>query len=72
MINVQEKELKLIGTLMYLEEDYYTAIQLLQDGKINLDALKTAHFSLNEFDKAYRYIEQNIAKSMKVLIDVAD
>ena len=72
MINVQEKELRLIGTLMYLEEDYYTAIELIHSGKINLNELKTAHFPLSEFDKAYKYIEQNTAKSMKVLIDVAD
>lgn len=72
MINVQEKELRLIGTLMYLEEDYHTAIELIQSGKINLNKLKTAHFPLSEFDKAYKYIEQNTAKSMKVLIDVAD
>jgi len=72
MINVQEKELKLIGTLMYLEDDYYDAIRLISEGKIRLDPLKTKHFKLNEFDKAYKYIEENKETSMKVLIDVND
>jgi L-iditol 2-dehydrogenase len=70
MINVQEKELKLIGTLMYLEDDYYMAIDLIKRKKISLDPLKTAHFPLNEYDKAYKYIEQHVSTSMKVLIDV--
>jgi L-iditol 2-dehydrogenase len=72
MINVQEKELRLIGTLMYLEEDYYMAIDLIKGGKINLDPLKTVHFPLGEYDKAYKYIEEHNSTSMKVLIDVAD
>lgn len=70
MINVQEKELKLIGTLMYQEEDYYEAIRLISEEKICLKPLKTRHFPLREYDKAYKYIEENQAASMKVLIDV--
>jgi L-iditol 2-dehydrogenase len=72
MINVQEKELRLIGTLMYLEQDYKIAIDLIRDKKIHLDPLKTKHFPLSEYDKAYLYIEQHTDSSMKVLIDVAD
>jgi len=72
MIDVQEKELKLIGTLMYLEEDYYDAIRLIEEGKIHLDPLKTVHFKLSEFKEAYAYIENNKKTSMKVLIDVCE
>lgn len=72
MINVQEKELKLIGTLMYLEEDYYDAIRLISEKKIHLNPLKTTHFKLNEMKEAYTYIENNKETSMKVLIDVCE
>lgn len=72
MINIQEKELMLIGTLMYLEDDYNDAIRLISEGSIHLDSLKTKHFGLEEFEKAYRYIEENKATTMKVLIDIND
>ena len=70
MIDVQEKEFNIIGTLMYLEEDYYEAIRLISEGKINLDILKTAHFGLDEMTEAYQYIADHRSTSMKVLIDV--
>ena len=70
MIDVQEKELKLIGTLMYLEDDYHESIRLISEGKVNLEPLKTKHFKLEEFEEAYKYIEDNRATSMKILIDV--
>lgn len=72
MINVQEKELHLIGTLMYLEEDYHDAIRLISTGKMHLEPLKTKHFKLEEYTEAYKYIEKNAASSMKILIDVEE
>ena len=70
MIDVQEKEFKIIGTLMYLEDDYYEAIRLISAGLVHLDILKTAHFSLEEYDDAYKYIAEHRNNCMKVLIDV--
>ena len=72
MIDVQEKELRLIGTLMYLERDYHDAIGLISQKRMRLDPLKTAHFKLEEFGQAYRYIEEHRQTSMKVFIDVND
>lgn len=72
MIDVQEKELKLIGTLMYLEKDYHEAIRLISEKMIDLEPLKTKHFKLEEFEEAYEYIENHRNTSMKVLIDVDD
>lgn len=70
MIDVQEKELKLIGTLMYLEDSYYESIRLISEKLVNLEPLKTKHFSLEDFGKAYQYIEENRATAMKIFIDV--
>lgn len=67
---VQDKELRLIGTLMYREEDYYTAIDLIQSGKIKLAPLISNYFPFKEYGAAYKFIEQNRDKSMKVLIDM--
>jgi len=70
MIDVQEKELRLIGSLMYLEKDYHESIALISDKLINLDLLKTAHFSLDDLESAYQYIAEHKETSMKVLIGV--
>lgn len=70
MIDVQEKEFNIIGTLMYLEEDYHESIRLISENKINLEPLMTAHFELEEFEQAYQYIGEHRTTAMKVFIDV--
>ena len=70
MIDVQEKELKLIGSLMYLAKDFDESIFLIENKLINLEPLKTIHFGLEDMKDAYDYIENNKTTSMKVLIDV--
>ncbi len=72
MLNVQEKELQLKGVLMYLEEDYQKAVQMVEEGRLQLAPLMSAHFPLKELDKAYAYIAQNPGSCMKVLIDVGE
>lgn len=67
---VQDKELRLIGTLMYKEPDYYTAIDLIQSGRINLKPLITTYFSFKQYGEAYKFIEENRDRSMKVIIDM--
>jgi L-iditol 2-dehydrogenase len=67
---VQDKELRLIGTLMYKDIDYRAAIDLIQAGKIHFDPLISKHFSFEEYPQAYKYIEAYGDKTMKVLIDL--
>ena len=67
---VQDKELRLIGTLMYKAEDYRTAIDLVQSGRVNLKPLMTRHFPFEKYPDAYHYIEKNRDRTMKVLIDL--
>lgn len=67
---VQDKELRLIGTLMYKAEDYRTAIELIQSGSVRLDPLITKHFPFQEYADAYKYIEEHGDRSQKVLIDL--
>ena len=67
---VQDKELRLIGTLMYKAEDYRTAIDLIRSGRVNLKPLMTTHFPFADYAKAYKYIEKNKDRSMKVFIDL--
>ena len=73
MINlgfIQDRELRLIGNMMYQTEDYIKAIELVQSKKINLEPLMTKHFPFKDYLKAYEFIEKKKDKALKVFIDV--
>ena len=67
---VQDKELSLIGTLMYVKEDWLDAIKFVNEGIITLEPLMSKHFPLAELGAAFKYIEQNKDTALKVLMDV--
>jgi len=67
---VQDKELSLIGTLMYVKEDWLDAIKFVNEGTIAVEPLMSKHFPLAELGAAFKYIEQNKDTALKVLIDV--
>jgi L-iditol 2-dehydrogenase len=70
MGTVQDRELRLIGTLMYREPDWKKAIELVESGKIRLAPLITDHFEFADYIKAYHYIDSNRERAMKVMIVV--
>lgn len=67
---IQDKELTILGILMYQEEDYRTAIRMIDSGQVQLASLITNRFSLKEYDAAYKHLEAHQASTMKVLIDL--
>ena len=69
---VQDRELRLIGTLMYQERDYIQAIELIEQGKIQLKPLITDHFAFKDYLKAYEYIEEKKDQVMKVIINIQE
>lgn len=69
---VQDKELRLIGSLMYTEKDYDDTISFMKDGIINTAPLISEIFGLDEYAKAFRYIEDNSEKCLKVLVKVSE
>jgi L-iditol 2-dehydrogenase len=69
---VQDRELRLIGTLMYQEADWKVAIELAEKGKVKLAALVTDHFAFADYLKAYEYIEANRERAMKVMVTVEE
>ncbi|MGE5607568.1 MAG: zinc-dependent alcohol dehydrogenase [Bacteroidota bacterium] len=68
---VQDRELELIGTLMYRREDYVEAINLVQKGLVQLKPLISHRFPLKKYDDAYKLIDEQPDKVMKVIINVA-
>ena len=68
LASVQDKELSLIGTLMYTDRDYVEAISLAKIGSINFDPLISKTFDLAESADAYKYIENNRDSAIKVVL----
>ncbi|MEM6542330.1 MAG: alcohol dehydrogenase catalytic domain-containing protein [Bacteroidota bacterium] len=64
-----DRELKLIGTLMYTHEDYEEAIEKITTGEIITEPLITKHFPFEEYHDAYKYIDDQGDKTLKVIID---
>jgi len=67
---VQDRELKLVGTLMYQHSDYEIAIDLVRNGKMCLDALVTHRFKFDQYPDAYQAIEESDGEYMKVMIEL--
>jgi L-iditol 2-dehydrogenase len=67
---VQDRELSLIGTLMYQKIDYERAIQLVADGRLRLDPMVTQRFDFKDYLQAYEAIEGSDGNYLKVMIDL--
>ena len=67
---LNDHELDLNTTMMYRHEDYVTAIELVNAGKIELKRLQSKVFSFKDYLDAYKFIDANRETTMKVLIDV--
>ncbi|NQT67820.1 MAG: alcohol dehydrogenase catalytic domain-containing protein [Actinobacteria bacterium] len=65
---IQDRELNIIGTLMYQKDDYLKAIELIEEGKLLLKNLVTKIFPFLEYQNAYRYIEKKNGLAMKVMV----
>jgi 2-desacetyl-2-hydroxyethyl bacteriochlorophyllide A dehydrogenase len=65
---VQDRELMLMGTLMYKYEDYVHSVEIIDSGKVLTEPLLSKHFPFNQYADAYRYIDQNCDNTMKVFI----
>lgn len=67
---VGDRELSLIGTLMYKHEDYEQAVQWIATGAVKTEPLITRHFPFEQYADAYHFIEAQGDKTLKVMIDV--
>ena len=67
---VQDRELNLRGTLMYQRTDYERAVKLINSKMIVTSPLFSKHFTMDEYSAAYKFIEAQGDKSMKIFIDI--
>jgi len=68
---VQDRELSLVGTLMYQKVDYERAIQLIAERKLHLDEMVTHRFPFDKYLDAYHMIEASKGDYLKVMIELA-
>lgn len=66
---IQDKEVNLIGSLMYIEQDWHDAIKFVSDKSVVLEPLISKHFPLEKLPEAYEYAVANMGSSLKVLIE---
>ena len=67
---VCEHEIRVFGSMMYKHEDYLKAAELIAAGKIHTDPLVTEHFAFERYLDAYKFIEAQGDRTLKVMIDL--
>jgi 2-desacetyl-2-hydroxyethyl bacteriochlorophyllide A dehydrogenase len=67
---VQDRELNLVGTLMYKHEDFTRAVELIAARRVVTEPLDSNHFPFERYPEAYRFIDAAGDRSMKVFIDL--
>lgn len=67
---VQDREIGIFGSLMYVDEDFQDTIDYMAAGKIDMESLKSSVFKFDDYAEAFKYIEKNKDTSLKVLIEM--
>ena len=70
MFYLGEHELNVYGSMMYRHEDYEAAVEMISSGKIMTSPLLTNSFPFSKYLDAYKFIDEQGDKSMKVMIDL--
>lgn len=65
---VNDRELELIGSMMYVKEDFLTAQDLIETGKVKVKSLVTHHFRLKEVERAFELLLSEKDRVVKVLL----
>ena len=68
VVTTDDSQMVVNGTMMYRHEDYLTAIDQVSSGAIRLEPLISNHFPFEQYDEAYKFIDENSATSMKIII----
>jgi len=68
---IVERELELIGSMMYTRQDWLRAISLIKDKKVKVDPLVTHRFDFKDYPEAYRVARENSDEAVKIMIKVS-
>lgn len=70
MFYLGEHELTVYGSMMYRHEDYEAAVEMIASGKIVTTPLLSRTFPFEKYADAYKYIDKQADKSMKVMMEL--
>jgi len=70
LFTLQDKELHVVGSMMYTLSDFRNAINFETNGAVSLAQLATNIFPVEQFDEAYRVIESKSSPVMKVQVTI--
>ena len=70
MFYLGEHELTLVGTMMYRHEDYLKAVECIAKKTVNLEPLISNRFAFEQYDEAYKFIDESKGTSMKVIVEL--
>ena len=70
MFYLGEHELNVFGSMMYRQEDYEAAVEMISSGEIIIKPLLTTSFPFNKYLEAYKFIDGQGEKCMKVMIEL--
>jgi L-iditol 2-dehydrogenase len=65
---LQRQEITLLGHMMYVREDFQTAIELLASGRIVTSKTVTKVFGFDEYEEAFKYADADPDSVMKLII----
>ena len=66
---LQDRELEMVGTLMYMRDDFLTAVELMDLGKVTPTEMITARFKFRNLPEAYREADENRGRNLKVMVE---
>lgn len=69
---LQRREVALLGSMMYVREDFEKAIEFLANKSINIENMITKEFDLDDIGQAFKWVDENTSNSMKVLVNVSN
>jgi 2-desacetyl-2-hydroxyethyl bacteriochlorophyllide A dehydrogenase len=65
---VQDREIRIEGTLMYVDTDVHEAISLIESGNVAADDLVTATFSLNQGPEAFKLASERDHVKVQIVV----
>ena len=65
---LQRQQIDLRGVMMYLKEDFHTAVKLVAEGKVSTKGFLSRYFPIRELKEAYDFIDENSLDITKVML----
>ncbi|WP_319415765.1 alcohol dehydrogenase catalytic domain-containing protein [Marispirochaeta aestuarii] len=65
---IQRQQIDVLGVMMYIKEDFFTAVDLVSQGKVTTEGIISEYFDISKLKEAYEYIDANRLDVNKVMM----